>query len=552
MIPRKFAIWVHGVLSVPVIVIIVIALRFLPGTFGDLSKIDDTITAAEHSMKLLVDMETGQRGFLAFGKQEFLEPYDRGKGDLPGSFNRLAGLVNGNAALEPYLKNARTLADLWEANAAAEIEQKKTRADFLLTFDPHSGKDLMDNIRGQFAAIIKVGQNQRSAVGRGAAYIFWLLLLTAGMALVAIVVSLRNAIQIQNQLEVSARYATQIREQLGQMEVLQELVDGAHDAIIVRDRDSRVVTWNKGATTLYGWTAEEARGKITHKLFNTDKPVGREELLRGGDFFEGRLEHENKSGDKLVVESRQVRTTDAGHEKEALLEINRDITKDVKLLKDVNHDLKNCVDEISVWTSNALRQESFDKVKTWLKTIGAAAFHMKLVLADMVANYEGKSKIEEFSLNELCRDLSPQLIAPELRKPQSCNFKIIWNCDGNLRLIADRPKLFRCLFNLLVNAFKHAHAQNIILQITPIANRHLMLAVIDDGNGISEAKRQNVLATLNGQGRSGAGGETGRGLSIAQQYAISLGGSLRLLDEPPHGCRFELIVPGLVENGERA
>jgi PAS domain S-box-containing protein len=551
VIPRKFAISVHVVLSFLIIVIILIALKFLPGTFKELYKIDDTITAAEHTMKLLVDMETGQRGFLAFGKQKFLEPYDRGQRDLPSSFSRLAGLVNGNAILEPHLKQARTLADQWEANAAAEIQQKKTRADFGLTFNPDVGKDLMDSIRGQFADLIQAGQDQRSAVGRRAAYIVFLLLLTAGIALVAIVVSGRNAIQIQKELEVSAHYATQIREQLGQLRVLQQLVDEAHDAIIVRDSDSRVLTWNKGAETLYGWTAEEARGRVTHELFHTDHPVGRKELLEGGGFFQGRLEHESRTGDKLVVESRQVltRTTDGGQEKEDLLEINRDITKDVKLLKDVNHDLKNCVEEINAWTSVALRQESFDKVKNQLNIIRAAAFHMKLVLADMVANYEGNAKIEEFTLNALCENLSPQLIAPELRKPQSSNFKVILNCDGNLLLTTDRPKLFRCLFNLLLNAFKHSHAQNITLQITPTANHHLMFAVIDDGNGIPEAKRQNVLAALKGQARSGAGGETGRGLSIAQQYAERLGGSLRLADEGPHGCRFELIIPVSVEAG---
>src|SRR5215813_11076134 len=48
-----------------------------------------------------------------------------------------------------------------------------------------------------------------------------------------------------------------------------ELLNLAHDAIIVRDPESRITFWNPGAETAYGWSAAEAMGKVTHDLLQT-------------------------------------------------------------------------------------------------------------------------------------------------------------------------------------------------------------------------------------------------------------------------------------------
>ncbi|HEX6480464.1 MAG TPA: PAS domain S-box protein [Ktedonobacteraceae bacterium] len=107
------------------------------------------------------------------------------------------------------------------------------------------------------------------------------------------------------------------------------LIELAHDAIIVRDPASIIVSWNRGAEQLYGWTAQEAIGNLTHELLQTRFPGSRQALdrfLAAGEQWEGELVHMRKDGTQVIVESRQVVTHDAQNRPLAILEINRDIT----------------------------------------------------------------------------------------------------------------------------------------------------------------------------------------------------------------------------------
>ncbi|MBV9228643.1 MAG: PAS domain S-box protein, partial [Chloroflexi bacterium] len=108
------------------------------------------------------------------------------------------------------------------------------------------------------------------------------------------------------------------------------LIELAYDAIIVRDPASTIVSWNRGAERLYGWTAQEAIGKVTHELFQTRFPESREALdrfLATGEQWEGELIHTRKDGTQVIVESRQVIMRNSQTVPLAIMEINRDITE---------------------------------------------------------------------------------------------------------------------------------------------------------------------------------------------------------------------------------
>lgn len=108
------------------------------------------------------------------------------------------------------------------------------------------------------------------------------------------------------------------------------LLDLSHDAIISADSNRRITRWNAGAMEMYGWTPNEALGKVLYDLLRTIGSTSAAEIdaiLLREERWEGELNHIAQDGHKLVVESRQVLVRGAANEPIGILEINRDVTE---------------------------------------------------------------------------------------------------------------------------------------------------------------------------------------------------------------------------------
>ena len=99
--------------------------------------------------------------------------------------------------------------------------------------------------------------------------------------------------------------------------------------VLVRDMETRIVLWNLGAEKLYGFTKEEAIGRVSHELLRTEfpQPVERiEEQLRRTGTWEGELAHRKRDGSRIVVSSLWMLHRDADGNPARILEANTDIT----------------------------------------------------------------------------------------------------------------------------------------------------------------------------------------------------------------------------------
>ncbi len=109
-----------------------------------------------------------------------------------------------------------------------------------------------------------------------------------------------------------------------------ELLEIAEDAIMVRDLDERIIFWNKGAQERYGWTKEQALGRIVNELLQTEsvRPFEhlRAELFEKGSLTE-ELTHVTRDGARIIVESRWALRRDGQGNPLAIMEINNDITQ---------------------------------------------------------------------------------------------------------------------------------------------------------------------------------------------------------------------------------
>ena len=99
--------------------------------------------------------------------------------------------------------------------------------------------------------------------------------------------------------------------------------------VLVRDMNSRIVLWNRGAEKLYGFTKGEAVGRVSHELLRTEFPEPaahiQEQFLRSGA-WEGELLHRKRDGSRIVVSSLWILHRDAKGQPSKILEANVDIT----------------------------------------------------------------------------------------------------------------------------------------------------------------------------------------------------------------------------------
>jgi PAS domain S-box-containing protein len=109
-----------------------------------------------------------------------------------------------------------------------------------------------------------------------------------------------------------------------------DLIELSHDAILVRDMESRILFWSRGAEETYGWTRAEALGNVTHTFLKIKWPVPFDEHmaeLTRESRWEGELVHTRKDGSTLIVLSRHALQRDKTGKPGVILEINVDITE---------------------------------------------------------------------------------------------------------------------------------------------------------------------------------------------------------------------------------
>jgi diguanylate cyclase (GGDEF)-like protein/PAS domain S-box-containing protein len=132
------------------------------------------------------------------------------------------------------------------------------------------------------------------------------------------------------ELEERVVQRTQILQQ--QAIVLTEqaaLLDLAHEAIYVRDGETRILSWNHGAEMMYGWPANLAVGTIAFDLLKTRFPLPIEEInrtLHQLGHWEGEVIQDARDGTRLHVETRWALQRNVDGSPSRVLAINQDIS----------------------------------------------------------------------------------------------------------------------------------------------------------------------------------------------------------------------------------
>ena len=115
--------------------------------------------------------------------------------------------------------------------------------------------------------------------------------------------------------------------------------------------------------------------------------------------------------------------------------------------------------------------------------------------------------------------------------------------DKNLPIVkVDQALLEQSLCNLLLNAASHSQRGAKILIRAHVADGRLILSVLDQGIGISEADLPRIFETFR-RGANASPGGTGLGLAIVDGFVRAHGGEVAAANRQPSGAEFVITIP---------
>ena len=219
------------------------------------------------TLALLTDAETGQRGYLYTGQEQYLAPYDRAVRQVDLQIDDLAGLTADNSRQQAAIAQLRPLARQKLQELASTIAFYRAgnpdEARKLVLGD--SGLHTMEQIRSVIADMKDeedLLEREREAsyrvtIRRASTSIY----LTTALAALGLVVLAHFIIR---QMTLRERHA---REMRAREEWLRVTLTSIGDAVIATDQNGRVTFLNPIAEALTGLSSAEALGKHILETF---------------------------------------------------------------------------------------------------------------------------------------------------------------------------------------------------------------------------------------------------------------------------------------------
>jgi PAS domain S-box-containing protein len=111
---------------------------------------------------------------------------------------------------------------------------------------------------------------------------------------------------------------------------LEAMIDSSEDAMALLGLDGRILTWNRGAESLYGFTPEEATGRLFASFLvpgeRMNEPLEWLPLLQDGQTVERETERLHRTGEKIWVSLRMIPMRDEREQVVGIIWIGRDVS----------------------------------------------------------------------------------------------------------------------------------------------------------------------------------------------------------------------------------
>jgi PAS domain S-box-containing protein len=300
----------------------------------------DRVTALLNELeRLVVDQETGLRGYQLTRDPTTLEPYQNAEGQLHATLDRLLYLVREDPDQLMRLRQIRDSHELWMGFAGKALDNLRAGKLFGDTGLDLNGGQLMATLRTRIGAMTQIEVKRRdeeveSTNSQVRTLMAVLLLSSIGTGIVLGIYTQRNMRKVSGAFGASLEEAHQRADELIESrQWLQTTLESVGDALIACNHHRRVELMNPVAQHLTGWTLEDAKGRRLETVFSTIDEETREPVKNPGSWAETKdpatKNHSlllSKDGTEYLIDQSAAPIRDAKGEVAGVVLVFRDIT----------------------------------------------------------------------------------------------------------------------------------------------------------------------------------------------------------------------------------
>jgi two-component system, chemotaxis family, CheB/CheR fusion protein len=374
--------------------------------------------------------------------------------------------------------------------------------------------------------------------------------------------------------ELLSRHTAQgdeLRERAGRtplQELLASIVEDSDDAILSKNLEGTILTWNKAAERMYGYRPEEVIGKNVSILLPPDRPQEVREILQRLRLGE-KIEHyetrrRTKDGGVLYVSLTISPVRDAEGKVFGASTIARDITQTKmaeealrnserlavagRMAATVAHEINNPLETVTNVLYLLSRNQGLDEgARKYLKIADEELRRIAQITRSTLGLYRERDTTPgAVNLSEMIDNL----LMFYQRQVQSLGVKVDKRYDSVGRVVGVSGELRQVIANLLANAIDALSVAGTKLKIhvyesadwQNLSKRGIRVVVADDGPGINAEIQVNLFRPFyTTKGQKG----TGLGLWVSRGIVTKHGGTIRLRSRTGirHGTCFAVFLP---------
>ncbi len=375
------------------------------------------------------------------------------------------------------------------------------------------------------------------------------------IAVTVILVTILSAFILRKQEKLHQEITEVIKQANITAEHLIAVINSTGDAIICIDKKGLIRSWNPGAEKIFGISEEDILNQSICRFVPPEIPGRIFDLIRQSS--EGEVSQETavflkNDGSRIHLSFSATSIMASEGEEECIYIIAHDISVQVareELLKMVNlkqhlvsavsqHDVNNNL-QVLMLNCSLLKELTTDpEIHNIVSKIEKQSQIISNHLAFM-KEYESLSA--QVPMWDNTRDLFDRATVPFQESPVT-----IRNDLDDLEIYAD-PLIEKVLYNLCHNAVTHGKNPTFIHASYCIDGENCILAIEDDGIGISEDIKTRIF-------EKGFGHKSGLGLYLIREILSITNITIRECGVPSKGARFELVIHAgkwrLVMSGE--